>query len=328
MKVLRWSIALALSWALFEGWARVRYDLNNPWLPMGLRNNIASTSLEAHRLKPNRHLMAKHGISFHTDQFGFRCEETPKELPAADKIILGGDSIAFGMFLNFKDSLGHHLQKALKPNFKILVSALPSGSQAMTQDLLFGPDQLAKKSEARWILHSINHYDETDNLRYQNDKLNQQGWRQHVRKIKTLVGPYGIQMLQLKLQNFLAKDKRKDLLLHADNQQGRGAVHPWPNTQRALENLKKSCDHANTRLALFFLPQQGELEATGHRHNDAMETWATSQGIPFIDIEQHLEGAPSTVRKLLFKDDGIHLTAKGSEAVASLLADFAMGLER
>ena len=293
---------------------------------MTLRENLASTPLDSHRLRPNQNLVSHKGIPFHTNQWGFRCKKEPSLLPNATNLLLGGDSIAFGMYLPFEQSLGHHLQLKLYSNFNVLVSAIPGGSQAMSHDLLFGPDQLAQKVKAKWLLHSVNHYDDNDNWLYEIDEEKRRGLRGELRKAKNLLGPYAIQMLQLKTRHFLSKDQRKDLLLYADEIPQPNPTK-WGHTQRALEKLQKVCLDSGIHLALFFLPDRGELSSQGDQHNDTMEAWAKAQSIPFLDLEKLLEREPPSLKEQLFKSDGIHLTPSGSQTVAKHLAFFMNGLE-
>lgn len=306
-------LALALTWAAVEGLARWRFDLQNPWLPMGLRRNLSTSSLQAHRLLPSRDLVSRRGVPFKTDALGFRTGGAPVGNPS---LLLGGDSIAFGMYLPYEQSLGFYLDQTM-PKWGVQVSALPGGSQAMSRDLLLGEDQLLKKSAARVLLHSVNHYDNNDNWLYHLDQVKNHGWRAAFRQGKTWLGPYAIQVFQLKLRQFLAKDRRRDLLLYADEG---GQRHHFDWTREPLDALLKGTQDQGVMLALFFLPDRGEVGSAGWLHDAEVAAWAQEHGVPYFNLEMALEKAG--VGTEIFMDDGIHLNPEGHRICARLLADW------
>jgi hypothetical protein len=326
MKHLWRIVWILLLWCGCEGLARYRYDLQNIWLPMALRDNLAPSALKSHRLVPHYAGTSHSGIDFYTDKWGFRCSKSEylasvNSNRSADQsssgLILAGDSIAFGMYQNFEASLGFHLGQSL-PQFKIFVQALPGGSQAMSLDHLFGPDQLAVNCKAQWLVHSITHYDNTDNWLYALDQLEGQKLENKIlRTIKYYGGPYTIQMLQLKLRDFLRKDQRKDLLWADDAPPMRTGA-----SERAIKALGEACKKNQLHLALFFVPDKGELLSREVHPPTILLKLCADLDIPFFDLAQALQKDPEVDLNLVFRDDNIHLSPYGAKVGGKKLAQW------
>ena len=320
MKVLRTIFCILLCWCAAELWARYRYDLQSLWLPMNLRANIAPTPLQAHRLVPNFHGVSPKGVEVATDAFGFRCMPQQAQ-PKADlnRLILAGDSVAFGMYLGFEDSMGHHLGLSL-PHWQVMVQAVPGGSQGMTLDHLFGRDALAEASGARWIIHTVNHYDNTDNWLYAMDEAERESeLTMTLRQAQSLLGPYWIQMLKVKLRAFLRKDTRRQLLFADERRQRDGA------TQRALNELISACHQQDMGLAMVFMPDRGELLSDGDPAAPLVDL-CKNLGVPIFDLCSAMRHQSKVDLHEIFRDDRIHLSDRGSALAGELVAKWFKGL--
>ena len=357
-------------WAVCEGLARYRFDLQNIWLPMALRDNLAVTALDRHRLVPNFSGQSRSGILFYTDELGFRCAK-PSELqkdrgvtfgerkaeynteniniknintenininkynteninkynininasPAT--ILLGGDSIAFGMYQNYEDSLGFQLERGL-PKGRVRVQALPGGSQALTLDHLFGPDQLAQRSGAQWLIHTLTNYDNTDNWLYALDQQELSDPKTRgLREIKNLAGPYFIQMLQMKFRDFLNKDERKNLLWAAEPPlQRQGA------SERAVAALVQACQKNRIRLAIVFIPDRGELSKVSADTGNEFVGLCEKLALPYFNLAQHLKADANIECARVFRDDNIHFSAYGAEVAGRKIAQWFMEIQQ
>ena len=320
-----WILGL---WYCCEGLARYRFDLQNIWLPMALRDNLAVTALDSHRLVVNFQGQSRSGLQFYTDELGFRCGNHQNNTIASkflkssantSTLILGGDSIAFGMYQDYENSLGFQLEQFL-PHTMVRVQALPGGSQALSVDHLFGPDHLAEKSGAQWLLHSITNYDNTDNWLYELDNKDLADpthlW---LRQGKTVVGPYFIQMLQVKFRDFLNKDERKNLLWADEPLTSRQGA-----SERALGALDQACRNHQINLAIFFVPDSGELLNVSKVTGSDIETLCKKLNLPFFNLAQSLWADPKVDLNRIFRDDHIHLSAYGAEIAGQKLAKWFM----
>ncbi len=288
---------------------------------MELRSNFDINPLAARRLKKNYAGLSKKGEKITTDHFGFRCLPKPDQrtddASIKKNLILAGDSIAFGMYLPFKKSWGYHLQHQLI-NWNVLVQALPGGSQALTLQHLFGDDHLAKQTQAKWIIHSLTHYDNTDNWLYEEDMKKQaQETTIFFRLIQKYCGPYWIQMIKLKVRSFFQKDQRKQLLF-ANSVDRKGA------TERALTQLKARCLKDGISLAIVFTPDRGELLAKGDPGLQAREL-CNHLNLPFFDLNRAFRNEHKKENldlKLIFRKDNIHFTPLGAKWAGKLLSQW------
>jgi hypothetical protein len=354
--VIRKLLCLAIVITSFEAWARFRFAEQSLWLPMSLRANIAPTPLASRRLVPNYHGVSQWGQAIFTDAFGFRCaerftvihREAPSEAllptglqvetskfkptglePSQDKkniepfktssVVLAGDSIAFGMYLPFEDSWGFHLERHLRDKY-VHVQAVPGGSQALTLDHLFGPDELMAQTKAPWLIHTVTNYDNTDNWLYDVDAHERQQFStRFLRQLQSTLGPYWIQMLKVKARAFLKKDRRKNLLFaEAQPPTRQGA------TQRALEKLQQACLEQQVKLSIVFTPDRGELMSQGQPGAKVAEL-CQRLSLPFFDLCEALKfeaSRPHSKLKLerVFRSDRIHFTPEGALWAGKLLA--------
>jgi hypothetical protein len=317
MKWIKHLSIFCLCIVLLESLAQFRYQQNNIWLPMGLRKNIAHNSLESHRLNKNFSGPSITGIPFYTDNYGFRCSKGSinKQLHKTSSILLAGDSICFGMYEPIENSIGYYFnQNISKLNWNCLIQAIPGGSQAMTQDHLFGADSLAKQTKAKWILHSITHYDSVDNILYLQDKikLNKRSER-YLRKIKTSTIPYFIQMLQVKVRDFLLKDNPKNLLF-ADTLSRDNSSHT------VIKEFYDLCKVNSIKLAFFFIPDEGELLSPSLNEQNEFEPFFKELNIQYFDLRLALIRDNTIDLKKVFRDDKIHLSKYGSLKSAEKLS--------
>lgn len=318
MRVTRFLLCCSLCWCSLELWARFRFSAQSLWLPMELRTNFDISPLESRRLKKNFTGSSKKGDPINTDRYGFRCmHQSNRDNEQVDRqpLILAGDSIAFGMYLPFEDSWGYHLQARLK-HWKVLVQALPGGSQALTNQHLFGDDNLAKQTKAKWLIHTLTHYDNTDNWLFEADLKKQERWSTRTfRFLQKYCGPYWIQMVKLKIRSFLNKDQRRQLLF-AETIERKGA------TKRSLNQLKNKCLENEISLAIVFTPDRGELLGEGDPGAQVREL-CHDLNLPCFDLnmafrEEYNKGALELSH--LFRDDQIHFTPNGAQWAGKLLS--------
>ena len=321
MKWIKAIFILCLCIVTLEFLAQFRFQQNNIWLPMKLRKNIAENSLASHRLNKNFSGKSSTGIPFYTNSFGFRCSlnDFQNKSHNSDKniVLLAGDSICFGMYEPFKNSIGYYLNKNIsKYNWNCMTQAIPGGSQAMTTDHLFGPDHLAKQTKAKWIIHSITHYDAVDNLLYNQDKEKLKNSSDRIlRLLKISLTPYFAQMLQVKVRDFLLKDDPTDLLF-ADSLNRNNA------STKTIKALFDACKKENISLAFFFTPDRGELLNPSFEKQKELEAFFNKNHIPYFDLRLALKNDQSIDLNKVFRDDKIHLSQYGAMKSAEKLSNW------
>jgi hypothetical protein len=307
-----------------EFWARYRFDLQSEHVPWDMRENIALSSLDAKKLKPNYQGVSRKNVAFFTNQLGFRCPESRANVKPKLGIVLGGDSFTFGMYHPYEESWPYFFEKHLGVHGDrrwAHIQAIPGGSPSMTFDHLFGPQALAKKVPSNLLLQSISHYDHVDNVLYEQDKEDlADPKRRLMRQFKVSISPYLVSMLQLKLRHFMQKDERSQLLFAADySMRGKQKL-----MREVLSAMKVGAEKQGWRFAIYFMPDRRELLTAGWDHSVHMVSMIKDLDIPFYNLERALEEDASIDHQKVFRDDGLHLNAYGAKIVGQKCAEFVL----
>jgi hypothetical protein len=299
-----------------------RFAMQSEHVPWNMRENIAMSALESKRLKPNFRGLSLKGVPFFTNELGFRCSEERFGVLPKDSILLGGDSCTFGMYHPYEESWPYFFEKALLGSGdprQVLVQAIPGGGPYMTLDHLFGEDDLAARIPTKFLFHSVSHYDHVDNTTYAEDKEDLANPKRHrLRWLKVKVSPYFFNMLQLKIRHFMRKDERRQLLLAADySVAGKRALMRW-----VLKEMKNHCEQRDWKFAIFFMPEQHEVMASGTEHLAHLVEMTSELKIPFFNLERALEEDKKVELERLYRDDRLHLNAYGAKVVGQKCFDF------
>lgn len=316
-RILKIILVTFLIYVLLESWAQFRFDKRSVSYPAKMRNNFGMTHLDACRLKPYFKEWSQSGVLYQTDKYGFRCgNQTQND---GDVLLLAGDSIAFGVGLNYEESISGHLEQELQNSMalRVLTQALPGGCPSLTVEHLREDNLIDRIPKPKWILHSINHYDTMDDYLYHLELENNKDFYKYVKKkTKITLGGYFITMLQKKLRSFFLRNPVFPSL-HAGVRWSRVSME---YSTKPIKKLNEICKENGIKLILFGLPDKGETGFPGSEHWSPMQEFCEQEAIAFLDIEMELEKAKRQGTKL-YLDDGIHFTSAGSHVIGNTLAN-------
>ncbi len=91
----------------------------------------------------------------------------------------------------------------------------------------------------------------------------------------------------------------------------------WRITRAILSAANEESRQAGARFALFFIPY-GRIDVPS-RVAPLLAKWAQSEGVPYLDLQEHFIKLPAADRSRLYRG---HWTPYGNEVVAQLVDAF------
>jgi hypothetical protein len=325
-----------VSYLTFEFWAQMRFGLQNPTLPFGLRKNMGVNLYDAHRLSPNFYGHSiKKGIAYKTDEHGFSIN--PKvQLEFEQKILIGGDSRAFSLFLNWEDSLAGQLEIAGQG---VYLQAFPGCAPALFNHDLFDLKKIhALNPKPERIYYIYDRNDVFGDKQFAQELKNPLPWYAP-RRIKLALGGYFWNMINIKAQSFLSKasiEKPRNTQEEriAQNQSKAESEKPQGSRQETflvdratLNRMQRECHTQQIPLVMVYIPRFAELISQQPFVRDDLQDWCQSVSVDFIDLYEPLkkicDKKLETIRPyFLDLEEGIHFSPKGMSVIAEAILQY------
>lgn len=338
-KVFTLILTCLVVYVTLEFWAQKRFALKNPTFPFGLRKNMGVDLYDAHHLSPGFHGHAtRKNIAYKTDQQGFSIN--PKGDPDFEqKILIGGDSRAFSLFLHWQDSLAGQLQAAGQG---VYLQAFPGSAPALFNYDMFDRKKihaLQPKPERVYYIYDRN--DAFGDRQFTKELANPLPWYAP-RRIKVALGGYFWNMINLKINSFLSKAKPK--IPKEVNQENSKAVNSSSIKKEsreskqemfrvhrpALDRMLNECRALKIPLVMVYIPRYAELIHSSPFVRDDLKNWCLTAGVDFIDLYEPLEkicdqNAENIRPYFLDLYEGIHFSPKGLAVVKKAILDYEKG---
>ena len=329
-------LSVVLCYATLEYWAQMRFSLSNPTFPFGLRKNMGVNLYDAHCLTRNFLGVSGSGIVYATDKYGFLVN--PRGSLKKEKMILiGGDSRAFSLFLNWNDSLAGQLEGAQVGHF---MEAFPGNSPALFNHHLFSNhliEEINPKPHRIYYLYDRN--DTFSDQQFVKELANPLPWYSS-RSIKLMLGGYFWNMVSIKVRSFLKKEnliqKKTDLVekennLSLEKQNHQAVIHKRNLSFRvyrdSLTDMKKYCHAVRIPMTILYIPRLTELLAANSYVRDDLKNWCDQSSVPMIDLYEPMQaicgGNVDNLRPYFIDlQEGIHFSKAGLALVKDAILEF------
>lgn len=336
-KALVLVLAILASYVTLEFWAQVRFGLQNSALPFGLRKNMGVNLYDAHHLTPDFYGRSnRKNIAYKTDQNGFSIN--PESTPVfKQKILIGGDSRAFSLFLPWEDSLAGQLEAKGQG---VYLQAFPGSAPALFNHDLFDRKKIQALSPRPERIYYI--YDRNDTFgdqQFEKELMNPLPWYSP-RSIKIALGGYFWNMANVKFKSFLNKASfSKSAQLAAEEkppENKQAPIEKPPSLSRnetfrvhrpALDRMRQECESLQIPLVMVYIPRFAELISQDSFVRDDLKAWCQSASIDYIDLYEPLEKIcdqkADTVRPyFLDLNEGIHFSEKGLSLIVDAIVEY------
>lgn len=321
VKLLRAILAVLMIYCLLEGMAQLRFRWNNLEFPVQLRKNLALNTYESYRLFPNMVGVSSNGVTFRTDEFGFRIAKNGEKPKGERFIMLGGDSRAFGDRLEFCDSVAGMVESEL--HIPVYLQALPGGSPAFwVHDLI--DRELWKRLPGK-LKRVYYVYDREDmkNDRIFGEELKTSRGFLSPRRWKLYFGGYFYSMLAIKVESFLNRWGKTG---GGEEKSKRPTPLPllemsFSTSELWLNRMAKFCKDQNADLTLVFLPRLEELRQGQFDLRNRLKGWCLQKEVNFLELTSAALKSDETANALfIHPEEGIHLNRRGQRALYEVIA--------
>ena len=326
--------SLILIYITVEYWAQYRFELNNRVIPFGMRNNMGVNYYDAFKLKPNFEGVSGIGINYKTDEFGFSINPNKKN-KVNKEILIGGDSRAFGLFLNWKETLAGKLEAE---NVFVYQEAFPGNSPALFNYDLFEKGYFEKlKSKPKKVYYIYDSNDLYSDSSFMKQISVEYPWYS-LRRLKLSLGGYSWSMLSLKVRSFLKKGEIKEVVIKKEgakldvNKKKSTASKSITHIHSlSLDQIKKNLDQQGVEFVLIHLPRSLEIFARNTSVKNDLEKWAATNSVKCLSLYDkmvsfHEEGIEFLKPYFIDIREGVHLSEKGSELLASWIIENERGV--
>ena len=302
---------------------------------MNIRANLAMTSLEAFRLKPNYNGVSHAGMHYVTNDLGFRINPASEQNHTKNlDLLLGGDSRIFGYALSYQDTIAAMLESM---GYVIQQQAFPGSSPAMFNEQIF-KEGLYKRITAKPKM-LIYGYDREDiwndqtfrqelktpqaafSLRWIKLRLGGYFWGMCVQKARAFSGRSNLQPTWLKVELWKRpsfEPKPVDVgtssnLLSDITSPSHKSVRSLPVSESEILQMKFEAEARGMRYVLMYLPRFLELLCNDGSMRDRVKDFCEKNHVEWLDFYQILmdkaEGKSENISKMfLDAEEGIHFS--------------------
>lgn len=313
----------------------MRFNWNNPEMPMGLRAQLGMNHYEAYRLTPHFEATSKTGVLYKTDHLGFRTGPENVSSPR-QHLLLGGDSRTFGYLLPYEKTIASMLEN--KYQIDVYLQALPGGSPAFFIHDIFDQQKWAQlKPKPEIIIYAYDVYDgfgDRDFLK----SLNLDEKTRFLRKLKLSLGGYFWGMSREKLKSYLGRLSTPPALSFSEypdelekNKKGQ------KNEKRKLKNwdvpvhtptfnrLSEESQKHQVDAYILYLPRFAELVFRDDAGRNIIKNECIHAGLGFIDAFQEIDrmsqGDAEKIKPYFIDwQEGIHFSEEGQRLLSELIA--------
>ncbi|RME85035.1 MAG: hypothetical protein D6775_03980 [Caldilineae bacterium] len=242
------------------------------------------------------------------DHGGWRTRPMPPPDPKAFRIVVLGDSIAFGPDLDEADTwparLARRLQQSYPDRHWQVINAGVSGNTVVDAYTRFGPHVQAYRPQLLILALGLNDcrrvYRAADTRRQAAFKRNELSW-------------WGKSYVLRGIVNRISPLPRVD---YTSERAAEGPRTPLPLFEGVLRWLIEAGRRLPAATVLITLtpvappPERVEEFADWSRYNAAVRSLARSANVPLIEVSHPFKGISA------WADDGVHLSAEGEAALA------------
>ncbi len=337
LKTLRCCLWLSLFFAAMEHWAQWRFSQNATFLPANIRRNIAMNSLDAFRLKPSYCGVSKNGMSFTTDEFGFRTATSSQSQTPPTTLLLGGDSRVFGYALPWQETLAALLNKK---EHSVRLQAFPGSSPAMFNHQLFEERLINKLNKIEHVIYGYDPFDVYNDQTFMRE-IEKEKQYFSLRRLKVFFGGYAYTLLRQKLKAWQSKlqwqpnwwehptaspvKSNATQVKRATTTAAPERVNPI--SKDALLKMKQECQNNNLSLCLFYCPRMLELMQNNTRTKDRFVNFCLQNEIEYIDFfsifkAYQVEHRVDATHWFLDPHEGIHYAKSANDLISNHIIEW------